>query len=210
MGIVFLDITTSLDGFIAAPNVSVAQPFGDYGACLHEWLFHRVSSSDDAVDDKVTAEMFANTGAILLGRTMFDVGEESWGDDGAFRRPCFVLTHRKRAALRRGQTTFTFVADGLESGLQQASAAADGKDICVPGGANVVQQCLRAGVIDQLRLHIVPVLFGAGTRLFEGQIPELRMLDGPVVRHSIAATHLVYDVRRSSEVGPTRKQDDST
>jgi dihydrofolate reductase len=196
MGIVFVDITTSLDGYVAAPNVCLSQPFGDYGACLHEWLFHPATNSDD-VDAKVAQEMFANTGAILLGRTMFDVGEEPWGDDGAFGMPCFVLTHRGKSMLTKGPTTFTFVEDGLESGMQQAKAAAGGKDVCVPGGANLAQQCLRAGMIDQMRIHVVPVMFGAGTRLFEGQEPRAQKLGPPLIRQSHFATHFVYDMRHS-------------
>jgi dihydrofolate reductase len=196
MGRVFLDATTSLDGFVAGPNVSLAHPLGEGGMCLHDWLFLGNKEADGTVDREVADEMFANTGAFVMGRTMFDVGEGPWGDDGAFGKPCFVLTHRAREPLVRGPTTFNFVTDGLESALAQAIAAAEGKDVGIPGSATVAQQCLRAGLLDELRIHVAPVLLGAGTRLFDGLGSALVKLQRTRVLQSSFVTHFVYRVLR--------------
>lgn len=127
---------------------------------------------------------------------MFDLGEGPWGEDSAFGKPCFVLTHRARAPLVKGPTSFNFVTDVHESALAQAKAAAAGKDVCVAGGANVCQQYLRAGLVDELRIHIAPLLFGAGTRLFDGIGDGLLKLEQTRVLMSSFATHLRYHVCR--------------
>lgn len=194
LGKVVLNMTISLDGFVAAPNVGPAHPLGVDGERLHHWLFGVGTTPPSAIDQEVGGEMFASAGAFVLGRRMFDLGEEPWGDDGAFGRPCFVLTHRPRALLRKGPTTFTFVTDGIERALDQARAAADGRDVWVVGGAEIAQQCLGAGLIDELALHLAPVLIGAGTRLFERlgtgriELERTRLLASP------AATHLWFRV----------------
>jgi dihydrofolate reductase len=194
MGKLFLDVTMSLDGFVAAPGVCIEHPLGEGGECLHAWLLggDGVSTDDDR---RVADELFETTGAFVLGRRTFDVGEGPWGEDGAFGRPCFVLTHRARATLVRGPTTFAFIGDGIESALAQARIAAGGKDICVMGGAEVARQFLYAGLVDELRVHLAPLLLGSGTRLFEGdgttaRLHRTRVLETP------AATHLRFRVER--------------
>jgi dihydrofolate reductase len=186
MGIVFIEITMSLDGFVAAENVSMSDPLGEGGLRLHDWLF---TGAADGVDRQVAAEFFASTGAFVIGRLTFDLGEEPWGDDGAFGVPCFVVTHRPRAALVKGPTTFTFVTDGIESALVQAKAAAGEKDVCIMGGAAIAQQFIKAGLVDELRIHIAPVLLGAGTRLFDHigtepiKLEKTRLIESPLAIH---------------------------
>lgn len=194
MGKVVLDITMSLDGFVAAPNVSLEHPLGEGGLRLHDWLFR--GGSTFGRDRQVADELFAMTGAFVLGRRTFDVGEGPWGDDGAFGRPCFVLTHRGRRPLVKGPTTFTFVLDGIASALRQAQAAAGDKAVCVMGGAQVAQQYLDAGLVDELRLHVATVLLGSGTRLFEHVATSRIALETTRVVESPFATHLDLRVAR--------------
>ncbi|MGW5681505.1 dihydrofolate reductase family protein [Nonomuraea sp. NPDC003754] len=186
---IFLEMTTSLDGYVAAPGVSLEHPLGEDGLRLHDWLL----GDSTAQEKEIASRTFANTGAFLLGRRMFDVGEEPWGDDGAFGRPCFVVTHRPRPTLVKGPTTFTFVTDGIESALGQAREAAGDADICVVGGAELARQYLRAGVVDELRLHLVPVILGGGTLLWDGLTrTELRTTQ---VVETPQATHLTFRLR---------------
>jgi dihydrofolate reductase len=190
MGKVFVDITPSVDGFTAAPGVSRAEPFGPGGERLHEWM------DGDATDRAILDEFFAGTGAFVIGRRTFDLGEEPWGEDGTFGRPSFVVTHEWRPDLVKGTTTFTFVTAGVEEAVRRARAAAGEENVCVMGGAAVVQQALAAGLVDELRLHVRPLLLGAGTRLFEGHgaAPvELRVTN---IRSTAMATHITYDVVR--------------
>jgi dihydrofolate reductase len=198
MANVFLDISMSLDGFITGPNVSVERPMGDGGERLHQWLF---GGKPDArlpaghypqvkADLDVLAEVYAATGAVLMGKRMFETGERPWGDEPPFHVPCFVLSHGGRDRLiKKGGTTFTFVSDGLESALRLAKAAAGDKGVNVMGGANVAQQCLRAGAVDDIQVHVVNVFLGAGTRLFEHlgtkpvELERTRVIDSPGVTH---------------------------
>jgi dihydrofolate reductase len=184
-GQVFLHLSMSLDGFAAGPNIGHAHPLGAGGERLHAWM---------ADDPAIAAEFFAGTGAFVLGRRMFDLGIDLWGEDGTFGRPCFVLTHRERAVLRRGPTTFTFVGDGIASALAQARAVAGEKNVCVAGGPTLAQQYLAAGLIDEVRIQLIPVLLGAGTRLFDNiggaqiELERTRQIATP------AATHLGFRV----------------
>ncbi|WP_248964672.1 dihydrofolate reductase family protein [Sphaerisporangium perillae] len=190
MGKLVLEMTMSLDGFTAAPNIGVDHPLGEDGERLHGWIGVDGSPVSE-LDREISAEMFTRTGAFILGRRTFDVGEAPWGDDGAFGMPCFVLTNRARETLVKGPTTFTFVTDGIESALKQARAVAGGKDVLVMGGAEVARQYLNAGLVDELRLHLVPMLLGAGTRFFDGGRVELERTK---VVESPAATHLTFRV----------------
>ncbi len=196
MGIVFAEITMSLDGFAAGPNIRVDNPLGDNGQRLHDWLFGSADEPADSVNRQVAAEYFAQTGAFIIGRRTFDVGIAEWGEDGTFGRPCFVLTHRPEAKLVKGSTTFTFTHDSIQNVLQQARAAAGDKNICIMGGASVQQQYLKAGLLDEFRLHLVPVLLGSGTRLFEQIEPETIHLEQTQVRTAAAVTHLTYQITR--------------
>lgn len=164
MQAIYVDISMSLDGFIAGRHVTIDNPLGDGGDQLHEWMFRDKSPTESR---EFEIERFATTGALVMGRTMFDVGVGPWGDDPVFRASVFVVTHRARAPIvKRGGTTYSFVADGPDVALERARAAAGAGDICIAGGATVIRSYLSAQVIDELRLHIVPVLLGGGTSLF--------------------------------------------
>ena len=164
MGVIYADLSMSLDGFIAGPNVRVGNGMGDDGDRLHDWMFAGRSETE------VTAfleERFEATGAVLMGRTMLDVGIGPWGDEPVFHAPVFVVTHRPAEPIAKaGGTTYAFVTDGPDEALRQARMAAGDKDIRVEGGAAIVRHYFYGGVIDELRLHLVPLLLGGGTRLF--------------------------------------------
>jgi dihydrofolate reductase len=207
------DISMSLDGFVAGPNQTLEQPLGEGGERLHEWAFaarswheqHGRSAGEAGVDSDVIEEGLRDTGATVMGRRMFSGGEGPWeddpnadawwGDDPPFHMPVFVLTHHAREPLvKDGGTTFTFVTDGIEAALEQARDAAGDKDVAVAGGANVVQQYLAAGLVDEFQVHVAPVLLGDGVRLFDApgsapvRVETIRVIESPTV------THLMYRV----------------
>jgi dihydrofolate reductase len=198
MGQVTADMSMSLDGFTAGPNDGPDHPLGEGGERLHQWVFglaswrepHGLTGGTTGPDADVVDEAVKATGATVMGRRMFDLGEPNWGDDPPFHMPVFVVTHNARETLpKEGGTTFTFVTDGIESAIEQARKAAEGKNVNIAGGANTVQQALAAGLIDEIQIHLVPVLLGGGTRLFDhiGDEPvelELtRKIDSPAVTH---------------------------
>jgi dihydrofolate reductase len=204
MGRVTSDMTMSLDGFITGPNDSARLGLGEGGERLHEWMYdlasfherHGREGGETGTDDDVLAEAFENVGAYVMGRRMFDVGEEPWGDDPPFHGPVFVVTHTAREELvKEGDTTFTFDTDGLETALGQARSAAGDKDVSVAGGANVIQQCLAAGLLDEIQIHVAPVLIGEGRRLFENLGAEHIELVPHRVIASPEVTHLRYRVK---------------
>ena len=189
MGLIYADMSMSLDGFIAGPNVSVANGMGDGGERLHDWMFAGKSGAEAEAFEE---ERLASSGAFVMGRTMLDVGIAPWGDNPTFHAPVFVVTHRPAEPIvKAGGTSYTFVTDGPDAVLRLARQAAGDQDICVAGGAAIVQQYLRAGVIDELRLHLVPIILGDGVRLFTG--PDDRSIElaasGDVDAHGVA--HLV-------------------
>jgi dihydrofolate reductase len=205
------DITMSLDGFVAGPSPSVEQPLGDGGEGLHQWVYdletwrerHGLTGGTSNRDAEILEEAIGAAGATIMGRRMFGGGDgpwdESWrgwwGDEPPFRHPVFVLTHHPREPLAmQGGTTFTFVTDGIKPALEQARAAAAGKDVAVGGGADVIQQYLRAGLLDELQVHVAPLLLGQGTRLFDRLDPT--GLEITRVVESPAVTHLRYRVVR--------------
>ncbi len=201
------NITMSLDGYVAGPNQSLEHPIGDGTEHLHDWLFntktfHQMHGDDggtEGINEDVMRETFDNIGATIMGRNMFGAGpgpwpEEPWngwwGDNPPYHTPVFVLTHYARAPLAmQGGTTFHFVTDGIASALEQAKSAAGGKDVSLAGGADVAQQYLAARLIDEMELHVVPLLLGAGERLFDNladsdvKIELVRTLEGPSVTH---------------------------
>jgi dihydrofolate reductase len=201
VGKVFVEITTSLDGFVAGPNDGPDLGLGEGGERLHEWIFglaswreaHGLEGGETSRDSEILDENVRRTGAIVLGKRMY-VNAHGWGDEPPFGKPVFVLTHEVRAPETKADTTFTFVNDGIESALEQAREAAGEKDVAIGGGANTIQQALRAGLVDELHLHVAPLLLGGGVRLFEE-------LDGPVELERIrlvdsqAATHLSFGFR---------------
>jgi len=186
----------SLDGFIAGPDQSVENPLGIGGDQLHGWVLplaawrepHGFPGGEVNESSKVVEEEQAGIGATIMGRNMFgghpgswnpnDPWNGWWGDDPPFHHPVFVLTHHAREALAlKGGTTFTFVTDGIESALDQAREAASGKDVMLGGGADVAQQYLQAGLVDEMEIHLVPVFLGGGERLFDGVGRDLHGLE---------------------------------
>ncbi|MER7051814.1 dihydrofolate reductase family protein [Streptomyces sp. NPDC000351] len=152
-----------------------------------------MTGGDENRDSELVREWFDAIGAVVMGRMMYDTGEEFWGDNPTFRTPVFVLTNRPRPTLvKEGATTFTFVTDGVHSAPEQAKAAAGDGNVDIGGGASTVRQYLAAGLVDELQLHVVPALLGDGLRLFEGPgagprgLRQLRVVETP------SATHLKY------------------
>jgi dihydrofolate reductase len=191
------DISMSLDGFITDPDASVGSPLeGHDPGRLHDWMFDAKTEADAAIVD----ELYASTGAVLIGKRMFDVGFEPWGDPPPFGMPVFVVTHEKREALpMQGGTTYTFVADGIESALELGRATAGDKNVGVWGGANIIGQYLKAGLLDEIQIHLIPVLLGDGIRLFEDLDPEGIELRRASSIETPAATHLRFDVVKGQE-----------
>ncbi len=196
MTTVHFDVSMSLDGFITGPGEAVGRPLGDDSGRLHDWMFGAKTGADADVLD----ELYDRTGAILMGRRMFDVGVEPWGDPPPFHMPVFVLTHKAREPLpRRGGTTYVFVTDGIEAGLEQAKAAAGEKDVGIWGGAKIMRQYLKAGLLDEMQIHLVPVLLGDGVRLFEDLGPGRIELERTRSIQTLGATHLRFRVAKRSK-----------
>ena len=211
MSSVTCQISMSLDGFVAGPKQSVENPIGEGGMRLHEWVFgldswraqQGLEGGERTVDAEVVDEVVQGIGAYIMGRNMFGGGagpwDETWtgwwGEDPPFHAPVFVLTHHAREPLAMaGGTTFTFVTDGIASALEQARTAAGDKDVAIAGGASAARQYLAAGILDELYLHIVPVVLGAGERLFE-DVGDPTLEPVKVVA-SPAVTHIKYRVMR--------------
>jgi dihydrofolate reductase len=211
MGSVVCQISMSLDGFVAGPDQSFSNPIGEGGMRLHEWAFATESwrrhqgleGGERSADAEVIDEVVRGIGATIMGRKMFGGGDGAWdetwkgwwGDNPPYHTPVFVLTHHKRDPLpMEGGTTFTFVTDGIESALAHARKAAGDEDVAIGGGASTVQQFLAAGLLDELYLHIVPIVLGAGERLFVN-VGDLILQPIKVVS-SPAVTHVNYRVLR--------------
>ncbi|MGW0229274.1 dihydrofolate reductase family protein [Actinopolymorpha singaporensis] len=192
----------SADGYAAGPNQTEQRPFGDdggdgWGDKLHSWMF------EASEENRTEIDQIAAPGACIMGRNMFGPvrGEWDrdwkgwWGDNPPFHAPVFVLTHYPRAPQPMdGGTTYYFVTDGIESALKQAREAAGNGDVMIQGGANTINQYLAAGLIDELRLHIVPITLGAGARLFDGVPPlDLEQVES---RSATSVTHVTYRVLR--------------
>ena len=205
-------ISISLDGFVAGPNQSKENPLGEGGEQLHEWVFplaawrkpHGMEGGEVNESSRIIEESLEHIGAAVMGRNMFgppgggDWGDGEWkgwwGDDPPYHYPVFILTHHPRDhVVMEGGTTFHFVTDGPESALEQAREAAGGKDVGLWGGGQTVQQYLAAGLLDELELHVAPVLLGDGARIFDVgnagvQLEQIRAVEAPGV------THLTYRV----------------
>jgi dihydrofolate reductase len=204
-------ISTSLDGFVAGPNQSEENPLGEGGEQLHEWVFelkawrepHGKEGGEENASNAVVEEENANVGAEIMGRGKFgppgggpwgdDPWQGWWGEDPPFHKPVFVLTHHEREPLTLSDTTFTFVTEGIEAALDQAREAAGGKDVFLGGGAQSINEYLAAGLVDELELHVAPLILGGGERLFDGvgpdlKLEQLRAIEAPGV------THLKYRV----------------
>lgn len=206
-------ISVSIDGYVAGPNQTMEQPLGANGERLHDWVVELKQWREQAgmeggvenVSSAVVADEYANVGAEIMGRGKFgppqrgawdgDRWQGWWGDEPPFHKPVFVLTHHPREPLTLADTTFTFVTDGIEDALARAREASGDKDVFIGGGANVINEYLAAGLLDELELHLVPIVLGGGARLFEGvaqgvRLEPMRMVEAPGV------THLKYRVVR--------------
>ena len=192
MGKVTADISMSLDGFITDPDASVGSALeGHDPGRLHDWRFDAKTDTDAAIVD----EIYQSTGAVLIGKRMFDVGFEPWGDPPPFGMPVFIVTHEAREPLpMKGGTTYTFVTDGIEVALEHARRAAGAKNVGVWGGADIIRQCLRAGLLDEIQIHLIPVLLGGGVRLFDDLDPQGIELRSRGSIETPAAMHLRFDV----------------
>ena len=210
MSKVRVHISVSADGYVAGPNQSLEQPLGEGGESLHDWVLplrawreaHGLEGGEENASTPVAVEWLANVGAEIMGRGKFGGGPGPWGDDPwsgwwgeepPFHMPVFVVTHHEREPLALSDTTYTFVTNGIESALEQAQAAAAGKDVTVGGGASIINQYLAAGLVDELELHIAPVVLGGGARLYEGVGPDLRLEQVRAVE-APGVTHLKYRV----------------
>jgi dihydrofolate reductase len=201
-------ISISADGFVAGANQSEEHPLGEGGERLHEWAFalaawrasHDRQGGGVNESTPIVEETFENVGAGVMGRNMFgpvgggDWGDRPWkgwwGEDPPYHNDVFILTHHPREPLEmEGGTTFHFVTDGVERALERAKESADGRDVRLWGGAQVIQQYLAAGLLEELELHIVPALLGDGARLFDGlggakiELEQLRAVGAPGVTH---------------------------
>jgi dihydrofolate reductase len=210
---VTFEISVSLDGFVAGPNATLEEPLGEGGERLHEWITrlaswrerHGHTGGEVNADDELLEESLRSTGAVVMGRKMFSGGagpweddpkaDGWWGDDPPFHVPVFVLTHHAREPVaKQGGTTYTFVTEGLEAALEQARAAAGDKNVALVGGASVVQQALKAGLVDELQIHVAPLLLGDGVHLFDRLGGEPVALEATRVIQGPIATHLAYRV----------------
>ena len=203
MGKVTAEISMSLDGFVAGPNPTREEPLGAGGEQLHEWMLgtrgwrepHGLEGGEAGPDSDLMERAFANVGAIVMGRQMFGGegpwGDEPWqgwwGDEPPFHVPVYVLTHYEREPLEKTGTTFYFVTDGIDAAIAQAKAAAGDQDISIAGGADVIQQAIRAGAVDELQLHVAPYFLGGGRRLFDelpaGSLEPIEVVASPAVTH---------------------------
>ena len=206
MSKVRVHISISLDGYVAGPSQSMENPLGQGGESLHDWVVPLkawrepagMEGGEENANSPVVMEEHANVGAEIMGRGKFgppqrgswgdDPWQGWWGDDPPFHKPVFVLTHHEREPLTLSDTTFTFVTDGIESAMQQARDAAGDKDVFIGGGADVINQYLAAGLVDEVELHVTPILLGGGARLFDGvgpdlKLEEIRAVEGPGVAH---------------------------
>jgi dihydrofolate reductase len=204
MDLVMSHISISLDGFVAGPNQSLENPIGEGGLRLHDWVFttaawlrqQGLEGGTDNEDSMVVDEVVANVETYIMGRKMFGGGTGPWdqtwkgwwGDDPPYHTPVFVLTHHPREPLEmQGGTTFIFVTDGIESAMDQARAAAGDGVVSIAGGASTIQQFLAAGMLDELYVHIVPIILGRGERLFENVgdpvLEPVKVIASPTVTH---------------------------
>ncbi|SEO97715.1 dihydrofolate reductase family protein [Amycolatopsis saalfeldensis] len=203
-GKVFFSVSMSLDGFIAPESPD--ELMGPQWMELQQWIFAQRffrenlglgEGGEEGPDNDILRETFERTGVSVMGKRMFDAGEQAWPEDAPFHTPVFVVTHEKRDPWERaGGTTFHFVDDGIESALDQAREAAGERDVRIAGGGAAILQYLNAGLVDEFTIALSPVLFGSGIRLFEGvdasrvALEPIRSVPTPRV------THLTYAVRK--------------
>ena len=209
-----LNVTMSLDGFVAGPEQSGENPLGIGGMQLHQWMLplkafretHGEEGGEVNASTPVAEGILGNVGATIMGRNMFGGGPGAWGerpwngywgDDPPYHHPVFVLTHHSRPPLEmKGGTAFHFVTAGIESALQQARAAAGDRDVSLGGGAAVAQQYLTAGLLDEMVISVVPLMLGGGARLFDNLVDARPKLDQIEVVEAPGVTHIRYALAR--------------
>lgn len=209
MGKVFVYLGLSLDGFIAGPNRGPKNPLGDGGANIHAWMFQQRSfrellklghDGDTGPENDIIESVIQRIGANIMGKRMFEEGEAHWPEEAPFHRPVFVHTHERRSPWeRKGGTTFYFTNDPPERVLEKAREVAGDKDVRIAGGADIVQQYLNAGLVDEVMLAHVPTLLGAGdagVRLFDRVDPSKVQLEIVATSSSPLVTHVTYAVSK--------------
>jgi dihydrofolate reductase len=196
-------ISMSLDGYVAGPQQSVENPLGIGGERLHSWAFELAAwRAPHGLTGGVVKRRLTNVGATVMGRNMFGGHPGAWksenpwngwwGAEPPFHHPVFVLTHHAREPLRLKGTTFTFVTDGIESALDQAKRAGNGKDVALAGGASAAQQYLDAGLVDEMDVSVAPILLGGGERLFDNVGDDLHGLSLVDVVGAPGVAHLRF------------------
>jgi dihydrofolate reductase len=199
-------ISVSADGYVAGPNQSKDNPLGEGGEELHDWVIelkawrepHGREGGEVNASTPVVEENSANIGAEIMGRGKFgppdggpwadDPWPGWWGEDPPFHMPVFVVTNHEREPLTLSDTTFTFVTDGIEAALEQAKEAAGEQDVLIGGGADIINQYLAAGLVDEIEVHVAPLILGGGARLFDDvgpdlKLEQLRAVEAPGVAH---------------------------
>jgi dihydrofolate reductase len=205
MSKIIFDCAISLDGFFAGDNRSPDNPMGGVSPKIHAWMFKQKAfwahigmdgGEEYGADSKLIEDVFARTGAYIMGKRMFEEGEVHWPED-LYKTDVYVLTHEKREPwVQKGTTTFYFINDGIESALEKARQSAKDKDIRIQGGADAIQQYLRAGLIDEFFLHIAPVFLGSGVRLFDGMDKDKYDIQIEEVIPSDLTTHIRYKLAK--------------
>lgn len=203
-GKIFFSVSMSLDGFIApeSPNELMGRQWME----LQQWVFQQRffrenlklgQGGEEGRDNDILRQTFERTGASVMGKRLFDAGEQAWPEEAPFHTPVFVVTHEKRDPWERpGGTVFHFVNDGIGSALEQARKAAGDRDVRIAGGGATIVQYLNAGLVDEFSLALSPVLFGAGVRLFEGVDANRIALEPVRAEPTQRVTHLTYAVRK--------------
>ena len=204
MNKIIFDIAISLDGYMAGDNRSPQNPLGDGGLTLHNWMFiqkgflkmHGKEGGEEGADNKLVEDILARTGSYIMGKRMFEEGEANWPED-LFKADVYVLTHEKRKPwVQKGTTTFYFVNDGIESALEKAKQSAQDKDVRLQGGANIIQQFLNAGLVDEFCIHISPVILGSGIRLLDNIKKDKFDIQISEIIPSTLTTHLKYKLTK--------------
>ena len=206
-GKVFFSVSMSLDGFIAPE--SVEDLMGQQWMELQQWVFPQRffrenltlgeggEGGEEGRDNDIVRETFERTGASVMGKRMFDAGEQAWPEEAPFHTPVFVVTHTRRDPWERpGGTTFHFVNDGIETALDQAREPAGDGDVRIAGGGATILEYVNAGLIDEFSIALSPVLFGSGIRLFEGVDAGRVALEPVRAEPTLQVTHLTYAVRK--------------
>ena len=194
MSNVIVELTISLDGFAAGPDITPEEPMGRGGEELHNWMFSGRSGPEA---EQLQLEHFREVGAVIVGRRMADLGIPNWGDEPVYGAPVFVVTNRPAQTIeKKGGTSYTFVTDGIQAAMDQALAAAGSQDVFIAGGPDIARQYVNAGLVDEVRVNVAPMFLGGGTPLFDGMNPDVHLVPRDA-RTEPLVTHLVYDVVRA-------------